>query len=1669
MKPRKLITAAIVYAVVVIAVMGVVALRARARAKTVERKAEQIALAERKAKSDDPEVKKEGEAELEAARREADKAGAVTADPEAKPAFSLSTNRTYGTTNNARVWVNYQGIKNLDFRVYRVSDPAQFFKQLGNPHELGEGEKKEVASAHSTSPSVLERVRAFKSAAYKMVKTYLREQIRRESRTTFNEKFRKERDRTPLNVSDYARVPLLNPELVGSWREELAPLDYAYDTLMVPLGKRQPGVYLVEAANGPLRAYTIAVISDITILNKSAANGDMFVYAADRRTGAPREGVSVEIARRQKTLATGTTDKNGVFQTRIKKEKQEPQASPSPSPSPSPTPAEETEDEEASNEPSDAFLIMAQQQDHFAISDLEAYSLGMNEDGDATDQGVTGYIYTDRPIYRPEHKVYFKGILRRLGDQGYEMLAERSVSVTVEDPNGGKLMEKELPLSSRGSFSGEVELAGGAALGSYRVVAQAGDASASNYFEVQEYKKPEYKVSVSAPKKYAPVGSTIKFSVEARYFFGAPVTTADVKYYIYRSRYYQYWAGEEYEGEEEDDSYEGGYYGYGNDLMEDGEETLNKNGRLEVEFTVPEPEDNDPYDYTYRLEAQVTDSARRTIEGSASFVGTRGSVVANASPNRYVYVAGETAKINVQTATYEGKPVSANVTLEFAQRTWDKTPSEYGGFDYNMRETKLASANVTTNEQGMASYDYPITASGSVYIKTIVNDNGKQYVSNSDFLWVTDERNAWMDTLNEDYGAIKLVPDKKSYKPGETAHVLAMLPEDKAHLIVTTEMESVMKSWPVDASARAVMIDVPIEARYAPNVYLNVSFIKDDEMFTSDRSLKVPASDKLLNLEIIPNKKEYKPRETASYTILARKSDGSPASGAEVSLGVVDEAIYSIKPEQATDIYKGFYGHRYNQVQTNFAVSYYFSGTSGDDALAFKKNRRSFQLADFKNEGQYAETAIRKEFKDTAFWQPDVVTNAEGRAEVKVELPDNLTTWRATVRAVTDDTRVGSSVGRVVARKDLIMRLEMPRFFTEGDTVTLSGNVHNYLKTAKQTQISIAVEGAQLLDGATQTVNIDKNGEHRVDWRINASQIGQVRVLAKALTDEESDAVEMTLEVIPRGLRQNRAEVSSLTDEQADKSFSLNLPGDAHPQARYLRIEASPSVAGTLFGALDYLTGYPYGCTEQTMSRFLPNIIVAQALQEVKSATLRDTNKLGEKVQRGLDRLYSYQHSDGGWGWWKNDKTDGFMTAYVVDGLTMAKNAGYAVDESRVGRGRDKLKEMLEANKDDEGKELDLETRAYMVYSLSVSGGSADPFIDDLYNKRNGLQPYGRALLALTQKGRGDPRMNEVAGEIERSAKVNDFHAYWESGRKPMLDFVENNSIEASALSIKALAQITPQSELLPKAARWLVASRRNGNRWDSTKDTAFAIYGLTDYLKVSRELQPDYTLEVYVNGAQVLSQRMTAQEAAAGQPFIVQQKGGEVAGNNEVRVVKRGRGTLYLSANLDYYTGGENTAAQASDKLKLTREYLRLRVTEPEVGEDGVSKPAKWAIEPLKGEIRSGDLIVVKLHVEGAKGEYMMIEDPIPAGCEQVERTSGIDLNYSAGRWTDWYSAREFRDQRTAIFLNRFDGDATFQYAMRAQVPGEFRVAPARAELMYQPSVRSNTASSTMSIMERK
>src|SRR5687767_12286170 len=434
-----------------------------------------------------------------------------------KPFFSLATNRTFGTKENPRMWVDFRGIDKLDFRVYRVNDPQRFFSQLSNPHQMGEYEQEEVTTKLQRKPSFLERLRAIKSWAYSGFREYLRWQLNSQTRRSFNQKFRADdaSRRTPLNVADYARVPLLNPnQLVTTWREPLTTLEHEYDRRMIPLGKQQPGVYLVEAVANDLRAYTVVVVTDLAMVEKSSPNGELLVYAVNRTTGAPQSDASVSIVKARNTVASGTTNGDGLFRARIKLQASE----------------AEVDDPDLPSVDNNDYVVFASHRDNFAISDLESYYFRSDE---SEAENVNGYIYTDRPIYRPNHKVFFKGILRAVDDMGrYQALKTQTVTVVVKDPNDARVMEQEYRLSNNGTFSGELTLNEEAALGTYRIETETEEGSSSGMFEVAEYKKPEYKVNVVPGQRFVPAGTKSKFDISARCFFGAPVANAEVKYYI---------------------------------------------------------------------------------------------------------------------------------------------------------------------------------------------------------------------------------------------------------------------------------------------------------------------------------------------------------------------------------------------------------------------------------------------------------------------------------------------------------------------------------------------------------------------------------------------------------------------------------------------------------------------------------------------------------------------------------------------------------------------------------------------------------------------------------------------------------------------------------------------------------------------------------------------------------------------------------------------------------------------------------------------------------------------------------------------------------------------------------------------------------------------------------
>jgi alpha-2-macroglobulin len=1498
---------------------------------------------------------------------------------EANTYFSLSSEKTFGSAEKPRVRLWGHGFERLQFRVYRVNDPLQFFRQLEDPNNFGGQPPRRPEQL-----TLLERFRRWKLASRTHMRNVVRRQFTQDSRENIREAFTRREQQSPLKGTTpekYAAVPVLNQQQVVAVWEQPRAVKESWESQFIPVDVKDRGVYLVEATDGKLQAYTIVIVTDLVMITKTA-QGAVLARTLDRKTGQAVAGASVYGFSNKQEFLRVESNAQGFVEVTPK-----------------------------AGGAGDA-LLLARHGADIAPAVISEWSL---REGGSAGESVTAYVYTDRPVYRPTHQVHFRAIVRARGTTAFKLPADEDMDLQIDDPEGNPVLRRRLRPNEIGTVSGDMSLPATAALGYYGISLRKGDQYAgSGGFHVEEYRKPEYAVKVTPQQPRTLQGSTIRATIEARYYFGEPVPAARVTYVVHRARYwspYYMEEGEEAIVAEGDDEY------LQNEQILEQTGTLDAEGKLTIEF----PAESAKHDLRYRIEARVTDQANREVSGTGVVLATRAPFYLHAEPDKYVYAAGDQAQIRVEARDYDGNYVP-DIDFQVA------VLKDKGA-------TVVSRASGRTGANGVGSAGVRLN-SGLLIARVSAKTSDGREVDDDAYLWVS----GGDASLYERQQRVEIVPDKKSYVKGEVAKLLIVTGVPNASVWVTAETGGILVSQVVDARGPTASFDLPIRADYAPNIYVNASFVRDGQMFMGMKSVRVPPAEQTLNVAIKTSKEQFKPGERGAVTVEAKDFAGKPVSG-EFSVGIVDEAIYAIRREAAEDILSFFYGRRHNAVFTTSSLSYSFHGSSGKRRmqLAGLNGSRRAQL----KPDRFVDPRVRKAFPDTIYWSAAVRTGPDGRAEVPVTFPDSLTTWRTTVRGITADTRVGSAVERTIVRKNLILRIAAPRFFMEGDEVTVSAIVQNYLASEKTVRVSLEMQGLDMVQGETRDVNVPSRGSATVEYRVRASKPGSAILAAKALTDEESDAMELTLPVKPYGVKLSEAKTGSLTGESAQVDATLTFPPEANPASRKVEITVSPSVAGTLFSALEYLTSYPYGCTEQTMSSFLPNVIVSRAGKELGVQTGIDEAELVKKIRAGLDRLYDFQHEDGGWGWWKTDDGSLFMSAYVVSGLVKAKAAGYAVKPESIGKAVTWIKTQLPNE-----KQLDPDLRAYIAYTLLEAGQPDAALIDTVWNDRSRLSPFGLAFLGLAAHAQKSDRAGTIASEIERQARSSDQEVWWDVQSDPLLAISWDTSPEATAYVLHFLTLQKPDSALLPKAAVYLVNHRNGGYYWSSTKQTAMVIYGLTGYLRSTKELQADFTATVLVNGNAVATKRLTGAQALTGAVPIVVPAAQLNAAGNTVRVTKSGKGVAYWSARAEYFSTADRIVRPGSGALGVTREFFKMS---PEQRGDKIV----YRLDPLGASVDRGDLIAVRLKVTGTDWKYLLIEDPIPAGTEFITRDDLYELERKPDWWARWTSRREYHDDRAALFDTWFrSGETEYSYILKVVNPGKYRLPPARVEPMYQPNV---------------
>jgi uncharacterized protein YfaS (alpha-2-macroglobulin family) len=1415
-----------------------------------------------------------------------------------------------------------------------------------------------------------------------------------------------------------------------------------------------------------------------------------------------------------------------------------------------------------------SLLVVARHASDYALSDagFHWYWWGFRD-------GFRVYSMTDRPVYRPQQTIHFKHIVRRYERGEYTVASDTKVQVRLVDARDEVVYDRHHVTNNEGSISGSHTLGSSPALGMYRAELIVGSGRAVEVgpgagFRVEEYKKPEFAVTLTPTKLAYKVGEELRVRIHGEYYFGGGVPNAEVHFTVYRQAASYLPVRPQAFGWLYDADTHDGHAATSfefrrglpphpgrSDLVRRG--TVQTDAHGDATLAMPtEPFPNTPdVDLEYRVDVSMVDQSRRAIRASSTIKVTRRAVYVSLAPQRYVYQPGDRVRVRVTSRNANGRPVPLKGDAKVSYVTQREIRDESGNVKTPERLDPLSQAALEVDADGESEFTFVAERAGYYRADISAPDPFGGETSATTYLWVAKGPGEFAHYAHRD---LELVLDRDTVQAGETLRVLLNSKHKNAYVWLTVEGDDLYASRVVHIPGHQATLALAIPASYQPNVVLKAAFFRDNQIHADERTVKVPPVEKLLSVVVRSNKSEYRPRETAEVEIEVADHRGRPAA-AEIALGVVDTGVLYIQRETRGDVRTFFHGRpRPHMVRTtsSFAFQFWAQGREASAMFYSRRGRGTFSevgaaisadglpapvaapVAEAKSEDradrarqneQFQAAEVRSEFADTVAWLAHMTTDANGKARTTVRFPDSLTTWRLTAVAVNGQTQVGENVHHVLTRKNVIVRLECPRFFVERDIVTLSVITHNYLNDDKTIRVAVECSpelavlhsasaqangssGAQPAAAAHHVdIKVPAGGEKRADFRASARQPGNVTIVAKALSDVESDAVQLRFPILEYGADKLVFHSGTLIDAGATEntvSVRLTIPNEIRAGSQRLTVEASPSVAGVMLSALPYLLDYPYGCTEQTMSRFLPAVVTAHTLRQLgidlgeikadkdpmvakrlaafRAVGVYDQREMNRMIQAGLKRLADFQQADGGWGWWKADASNPYLTAYVVSGLALAAQANIKLPANMFERGVGFL--VAQATRTEPvarfhwQREENTSVRAFLLYAIGEANAQRLRQPDllaklrDVYRMRDELNDYSRALHALALHA---ARMHEEAAivldNIKDRARIDEDTATASWGDYSGYYYWYQSGTEATSFSLKALLALEPTSPLIGNTVNWLVRHRK-GTRWFNTKDTAIACYALAEYLKRSGELNPDLEIALDVDGRIVKSARVTRANLFTADNSL--SLTGEALGTGDklVTIRRKGRGNVYWAAYASFFTkeahiqpgGNEVFVARQYHRL-IPREVERVRaVFDPKTGKriDEKYRAIEFDRKPLAdGEtVASGEFIEATLDVQANNNfEYVVFEDPKPAGCEPAELHSGYT-------WAGGLPGHvELRDEKVAFFATYLNqGKYHIRHRLRAESPGTFHALPARAECMYTPRVAGNSSSRLIVVADR-
>ena len=1449
---------------------------------------------------------------------------------------------------------------------------------------------------------------------------------------------------------------------VREWTETLdaAPLLHGTDQVLLASkdGGRLPvGVYAlrmqVSSHDWPQWMALGVVSANLTL---KRAPDEAAVWVTDLQSGEPLEGVAVTLYDANgRVLATATTNADGLVRLSA---------------------------EELKQQIENVVVAVAESEDVYGV--WSAWGSGRAEN-------LAGYLYTDRPIYRPGETLYYRGALRHKDDMTYTLPRGETVDVRITTGYGATLLfEGTLPLSPFGTFNGEIDLPENAELGEGWIeVRYQDDYLAQIGFTLAEFRVPEYRVEVTTDVDTLIQGDPLTATIAASYYFGGPVSDATLRWTIWGDP-----AWFEYTGP--------GRYTFTDDTQEfysrvelDSDITQTDSaGRVTADAIFTRAPAIHPMMIT--VEGEGVAESGQYIAGRPTLLAHPAEIYVGQRTDRYFGRAEQPLTVDLIAVTPDSAPVAEQrIDLTVTELRWERVSSSegFGRYDWKLNEIEVAADRVTTGEDGTAQYTFTPPQAGMYRVRAVVRDRFERVNSSTLRLWVLGDRPVWWGRPSD---TIDLVADKESYVPGETAQVLAPVPfSGTSYALIAVERAGIQSLEVRRVEGSTLLIELPLTEQHTPNVHVSVTLVKgvDDEnpnpvYRTGAINLTVEPIHKRLEVTVTPSAELARPGDTVTLDVRTVGPDGKPVE-AEVGIGVTDQAILSLRGPNSVSPEEAFYGQQPNRVSTTVALQALLDAQA-DEALNLQAERtlaaapaamppmptlfaadavaEEAAMAGADGARNAPAVDVREDFQQTPLWAPRVTTGADGRASITLTLPDNLTTWRVDARGITTQTEVGTATADVMSTLPLLTRPVTPRFFVVGDRVTLASVINNNTASAQTVEATLEASGVTVESDVTQTVVIPSGGRARVEWNVTVLDVPSVDLTFYAIgEDGAQDAVKPTLATGPNGTipvyrytAPDTVGTGGVLRAEGARTEAISLPPRVDPDRGELTIKVEPSLAATTIDALDYLRNFKHQCIEQTVSRFLPNVMTWRALRDLGIEDAELESNLRTALNEAVEILIREQNPDGGWGWFAHMESNPYVTAYAALGLIEARAAGFDFGRDVIDRALNYVfADFVRPGIDTETWRLN--RQAFYSYVLARGEKDIRADLDALHTQRLEMDHWARAflLMAYLEIDPSAPQVADLISDLQTGAILSATGAHWEEAERDWWNW--STDTRTTAIALAALTRAAPELDILPNVVRWLMVARE-GDHWATTQETAWSVMALTDWMVATGELKANYDYVVALNGSELGADTITPDDVRESVTLRVAV--GDLLHDEINRLTlarSAGEGALYYAAHLQLRLPAAE-ADPISRGISVEREYF------------SAERPG----EPVTSA-RAGEVVTVRVTITAHEDiNYFVLEDPIPAGTEPVDTslltTSGTlqppDLRptYDPAWWWGWwyFDHTEMRDEQVNLYADWLPrGTYVYTYQVRATVPGEFQTMPSHAYAFYFPEVFGRSAGTLFTV----